>query len=200
VILNRLEKALMNNAIRAACQRYVEARQLLALGGPVPGGVALELGCGRGVGVEIILTRFGATRVDAIDLDPDMVAQARERLARYGSRVRLFTGRAERLAAADATYDAVFDFGIIHHVPDWRRAVREAARVLKPRGRFYVEEVYRPFLASLPVRLLTRHPRDDRFDAAGFAAEVERQGLRIRGRREVAGLGGWLVAEKPVWR
>jgi hypothetical protein len=58
----------MNNPLRAAVQRRVETRWLLDLGGPLHGGVALEVGCGRGV--EIILDRFQAGRVDGFDLDP----------------------------------------------------------------------------------------------------------------------------------
>jgi ubiquinone/menaquinone biosynthesis C-methylase UbiE len=200
MILNRFEKALMNNAARAAFQRHLEARQLLALGGPLRGGVALEVGCGRGEGVAIILERFRADRVDAFDLDPDMVARARDRLAAHAGRVRLWTGDATNVAAPDGAYDAVFDFGIIHHVPDWRRAVREVARVLKPGGKLYAEEMYRRFVGSALARLFTRHPEHDRFDGDGFAAEVERQGLRLLGRRDVAGLFGWLAAEKPTWR
>jgi ubiquinone/menaquinone biosynthesis C-methylase UbiE len=200
MLLNGIEKALMNNAARAAFQRHVESRQLLALGGPLRGGVALEVGCGRGVGVAIILERFRAERVDAFDLDPDMVARARQRLARYAGQVRLWTGDATNIAAPDGAYDAVFDFGIIHHVPEWRRAVREVTRVLKPGGRFYAEEMFRRFLGSTLARTFTRHPEDDRFDGDGFALEVERQGLRVLGRRDVAGLFGWLAAEKPVWR
>jgi ubiquinone/menaquinone biosynthesis C-methylase UbiE len=46
------------------------------------------------------------------------------------------------IAVPDSRYDAVFDFGIIHHVPDWRAAVAEVARVLRPQGRFYAEEVF----------------------------------------------------------
>ena len=48
--------------------------------------------------------------------------------------------------AADDTYDAVFDFGIIHHIPRWREALDEVARVLKPGGRFFFEEVLRDAL------------------------------------------------------
>jgi len=200
MILNRIEKALMNNPARAACQRHLEARQLLALGGPLRGGVALEVGCGRGVGVAIILERFQAERVDAFDLDPDMVALARRRLERYAGRVRLWTGDATNIAAPDGAYDAVFDFGIIHHVPEWRRAVREVARVLKPGGKLYAEEMFRRVIGSRLARTFTRHPEADRFDGDGFAVEVERQGLRVLGRRDVAGLFGWLAAEKPSWR
>jgi ubiquinone/menaquinone biosynthesis C-methylase UbiE len=200
MLLNRFEKALMNNPARAAIQRHVEARQLLALGGRLNGGVALEVGCGRGVGVGVILERFGADRVDAFDLDPDMIARARQRLAPHAGQVRLWTGDATNIAAPDAAYDAVFDFGIIHHVPEWHRAVREVTRVLKPGGRFYAEEIYRRLAGSALARTFTRHPEDGLFDADEFASEVERQGLRLLGRRDVMGLLGWLVAQKPNWR
>ena len=39
------------------------------------------------------------------------------------------------IEAAAATYDAVVDFGIIHHIPHWRAALAEIFRVLKPGGR-----------------------------------------------------------------
>jgi trans-aconitate methyltransferase len=80
MLLNRVEKLMMNNPLRAAVQPRFEARRLLDMGGPATGGRCLELGCGRGVGTQIVLDRFGAGEVDAFDLDPDMVEQARARL------------------------------------------------------------------------------------------------------------------------
>ena len=55
--------------------------------------------------------------------------------------MRLWVGDTEEIQADVAAYDTVFDFVIIHHVPAWRNALREAARVLKPGGRFYSEAV-----------------------------------------------------------
>jgi hypothetical protein len=80
LLLNRLEFALVNNPARAALQRHFESRRFLRMAGPMHGGKALELGCGRGVGTSLILDLFGADAVDAFDLDPRMVALARQRL------------------------------------------------------------------------------------------------------------------------
>ncbi|WP_409333185.1 methyltransferase domain-containing protein [Trujillonella humicola] len=83
------------------------------------------------------------------------------------------------LDAADSSYDAVFDFGILHHVEDWQAAVGDIARVLRPGGRFYFDEVTADALATRGYRWLFDHPTQNRFTAAEFVAELERQGLAI---------------------
>jgi ubiquinone/menaquinone biosynthesis C-methylase UbiE len=196
MLLNRVEKALMNNPIRAAIQRRFEVPRLLEMGGRMRGGTALEIGCGRGVGTEQIVDRFGADRVDAFDLDPDMVVRARRRLSRYGDRVRVTVGDAERIAAPDETYDAVFDFGIIHHVPAWRNAVAEVHRVLKPGGRFYCEEVLAKFIRHPVWSRVLEHPKHDRFDQTMFGYTLELQGFRIVAKRQLWGQYAWFVADK----
>src|SRR6266536_3678619 len=90
--LNWLGRASMNNAARRLGQYYAASR-LERLGGRVDGGRVLEVGCGGGNGVRIILERFGAASVEALDLDPKMIECARRRLAAYGSaRVQLHVG------------------------------------------------------------------------------------------------------------
>jgi ubiquinone/menaquinone biosynthesis C-methylase UbiE len=198
LLLNRLEFALMNNPVRAAIQRHVEVRRMLALGGRMQGGRALEIGCGRGAGTEMILNVLGADSVDAFDLDPRMVALAQKRLARYGSRVRVWVGDATAISTGDSAYEAVVDFGIIHHVPDWRRVLREVHRVLRPGGTFYAEEVLRYWLVHPLVRRLFEHPQDDRFDAVDFEREMKASGLEPIGRREVFRAFAWFAAVKPA--
>ena len=141
MVVNPLEFAMMNNPVRRLLQRYLEAPILRHLGGRLASGIALEIGCGPGHGARLALEVYGAARVDGFDLDPRMVRLARKRLARDGSRARLWVGDAEAIAAPDDSYDAVFDYGVIHHVAAWRRVLAEVHRVLKPGGRFYAEEV-----------------------------------------------------------
>ena len=196
MLLNRVEKALMNNPVRAAIQRRYEVPRLLRLGGRMPGGVALELGCGRGVGTELILERCGADRVDAFDLDPDMVARAERRLRRFGDRVRVWVGDVTAIDAPDAAYDAVFDFGMIHHVPRWRDALREIARVLRPGGRLYAEEVLAKFILHPVWRRLLDHPLHDRFDHPTFRQALVDEGFAIVAAQELYGDFGWYVADR----
>lgn len=198
MLLNRFEKAMMNNPVRALVQRHYEARKLVKLGGKVEGAHVLEVGCGRGYGVELLLDRFGARTVDAFDLDHDMVERARRRLARYGDRVRLWQGSVTDIAAENERYDAVFDFGIIHHVPEWRRAVGEIFRVLEPGGRFFAEEVLEHFILHPLWRRLLDHPHTNRFDRGGFARGLEEAGFSVIDSDELFGDFAFFVADKPA--
>jgi len=194
--LNRFEYFLTNLPVRAALQRNLEARWLLKAGGPMDGGRALEVGCGRGIGAEIILRNFGADSVDAFDLDARMVEKAKKRLARYGSKVRVTVGDAVAIDAPEATYDAVFDFAIIHHIPDWRRALSEIHRVLKPGGRFYADEILRAVILHPLLGRLLHHPLEDRFDAEDFVRELTRVGLKVKATKELGSGMVWVVAQK----
>lgn len=197
MLLNRVETLLMNNGVRAAIQRRFEARQLRRLGGTTPHGKVLEVGCGRGVGVQIILDVFEADRVDAFDLDPKMVERARRRLARHRGAAQLSVGDVTAISAEDESYDAVFDFGIIHHVPDWPAALREIYRVLKPGGRLFAEEVYERFILHPLWRRLLAHPTENRFDHTRFVNELAGQGFDVVSTSELWGCFGWTIADKP---
>lgn len=197
MLLNWLERAAVNNPLRSALQRHVGAKKLIRLGGGTQAtGRVLEIGCGRGVGADIALSDFCATSVDAFDLDPKMVKQAKCYLNKHGDKAHVWVGDASAISVPDSTYDAVLDFAIIHHVPEWRLAVREIQRVLKPGGYFYGEEVLRAFIDHPIARRLFMHPQNDRFDAAEFTNELESVGFKIIGKEELWGLVTWVAARK----
>jgi ubiquinone/menaquinone biosynthesis C-methylase UbiE len=78
MLMNRIETALVTSRPRRWLQRRYEVPVLLRFGGRlIPGTQALEVGCGSGYGSQLILERFGAASVDAVDLDPAMIHRAR---------------------------------------------------------------------------------------------------------------------------
>ena len=105
----------------------------LAVSGPDH---VLDLGAGTGALSEAILAHDGAQRVELIDLDPEMLDQARQRLERFGGRVRF--REASFLAPLPQCDGAVASLSL-HHVPtmDEKRALYGRIRAaIRPGGVF----------------------------------------------------------------
>lgn len=179
--LNRVERWSMNNPMRRAHQRGPEARWIGELAaGTLAGARVLEVGCGRGVGVEILLDQLGADTVVAVDIDPAMIDRARRRLApRPARQVTTAVGDAVALPVADRSLDAIVDFGAIHHVPAWRDALADARRALRPGGLLLFEEIHRHTLDTWVMRTFTDHPRHDRFEPDEFTDELRHLGFDV---------------------
>lgn len=181
--LNLVEKLLVNNPARALMQRLYEGPLLRKLGGRLDGARVLDVGCGRGVGVQILLEQFGASQVYGLDLDPQQVRRAQQRFAgKSEDRVVLAVGSVDKLPFPDEYFDAVFDFGMLHHVVDWQAGVAEIQRVLRPSGLFFFEEVTRAALNRWIYRTFLDHPTENRFSEAEFMAELLVHGIKPLGR------------------
>ena len=137
----------------------------------------LEIGCGQGALTRLLVERCGA-RMTASDYDPDQVAVAQERLADLEGRVefRVVDGRA--MPFEDAHLDAVFSFGVLHHIPGgWRQVIAEAARVLKPNGWFvFTDFVLLPRAGRWFRRLL---PRLDQLEEAALRGSLAENSLHL---------------------
>jgi ubiquinone/menaquinone biosynthesis C-methylase UbiE len=96
--------------------------------------------------------------------------------------LRLYVADATRIPEPDASFDAVFDFAIVHDVPRWEDAIAEVSRVLRPSGRFFFEEVTKHALDRWTYRRFFDHPKENRFGSGEFVAELERNGLRVQDR------------------
>ena len=188
--LNAGETLLVNNPVRAWIQRHVEAPWLLTPEEAIAGGRVLEVGCGRGIGAQLLGER-GARLVTAFDLDPSMVARARRRSrGRRGETVALAVADATTMPFAAETFDAVVEFGVFHHIPDWQAAQREVARVLRPGGWFFFEEVLKGLIQFPLFRLTLDHPQDTQFTGLQFRAGLRRAGLELQpGWRQWDGIG-----------
>src|SRR4051794_26009301 len=95
-------------------------------------GDVLELGTGAGANAAALLDRYPQVRLTATDVDPAMLDATRGRLAAFGDRVSVQPADASSLEFGDASFDAVVSLIMLHHVGDWRAALGEVARVLRP--------------------------------------------------------------------
>ncbi|MEW6348963.1 MAG: class I SAM-dependent methyltransferase [Thermodesulfobacteriota bacterium] len=157
-----------------------EARRWLNQAGSRQVDMALEIGCGLGRGACILVEELGFKRVIAFDLEEKLIRRSlADRPGHLRERIDFMVADAQDFPFPRASFDAVVNFGIIHHVLDWRRCMGEIARVLAPGGHFYFEEIFPPLYANILMRHIVRHPREDRFDRDMFLEALRSRGLRV---------------------
>ena len=141
-------------------------------------------------------------RLTGVELSPKMLAIACRRARELGVKAKLRVGDAQNLDFPDASFDAVVATLALCTIPDDRRAVAEARRVLRPGGRLILLEHVRSPL--LPVRLLQGllNPFSDLLERDHLLREplrhVEAEGLLVeRLERSRLGVVERLSCRKP---
>jgi SAM-dependent methyltransferase len=97
----------------------------------------LEIGLGQGADAEQIVKRGGV--YSGVDLTDESVkrVQMRFQLHRLGYE-KIEQASALELPFSDNSFDIVFSHGVLHHIPEIKKAQAEIARVLKPNGKLVV--------------------------------------------------------------
>src|SRR5699024_853866 len=137
--LNKLEFYLMNNPMRRWLQKNVEFKTFqefldkheLSLEGKV----VLDAGCGSGYSTKLI-QQFSSAELIGFDLMPSQIAIAKRKY----SDLDFFVGNVLNTQLDSNKFDAAFVFGILHHIPEWKDAIKELYRILKPEGVLLVED------------------------------------------------------------
>jgi SAM-dependent methyltransferase len=154
--------------------------EVIAALGVRPGAEAVDLCCGDGL-FTVPLART-ARRVIAIDLDPEMLNKAREKLAAVGVTNCEFV-EGDAYAVVEMVRDPV-DFVLMantfHGVPEKERLAHAVASVLKPQGRFAVINWHRRPREQTIVLGQPRGPNTEmRMEPAEVATAVEPAGLKL---------------------
>jgi arsenite methyltransferase len=107
------------------------------------GETVLDLGSGAGADVLISARRVGAAgRAIGLDMTDEMLELARANAVAAGvENVEFVKGYIEDIPLADASVDVVISNCVINLAADKRAVLTEAARVLRPGGRFAVSDV-----------------------------------------------------------
>src|SRR4029450_3617661 len=111
-----------------------------------PGARVLEIGVGTGLALEAYPHHCNVT---GIDLAPEMLERAQDRVNRNGWRhITLAQGDALNLQFDDDSFDYVMAFHVVSVVPDPQRMMAEAQRVCRPGG---LPSIINPFRSPHPV-------------------------------------------------
>lgn len=179
MLMNWPERVWIYSPLRILFQKR-EMRKFLGIGVPQDRRIALEIGCGLGRGAGLIYRSMGFSHVIALDLETILVRRSNHRLKpELRANINFLVSDAQFLPFRNQSFDAVFNFGIIHHVLDWRLCLREIDRVMRPQGIFYFEEIYPPLYANWLLRKMLRHPTEDRFYEPEFLGELGNIGFHV---------------------
>ena len=110
-----------------------------------------------------------------------MVQRARKKAGALPN-ASFLVGDAASLEFRDASFDLVIEFGVIHHVPNWRDALAETHRVLKVDGEFLFEDLSVETWErgiGIPLKRISEHPYDEMFRKQEFVNELDSLGFEV---------------------
>ena len=150
--------------------------------GPAPLEAVLDIGTGTGRMLELLAPQ--AARALGIDQSPQMLSLARDRIDRAGLRhVQLRQGDMFALPVERNGFDLVILHQVLHYLDDPSRALREAARTLRPGGRLLVVDFAPHGEESLRADHAHRRLGFSQDEIAGFMADA---GLDVVLARDLA--------------
>jgi len=119
-----------------------------------PGAKVLEVGVGTGLSLDAYPEH---AQVVGIDLAPEMLEKAEEKVRRNGWRhIKLLEMDALNLKFDDNSFDYVTAFHVVSVVPDAQRLMNEVIRVLRPEGTLAIVNHFRSpnkFFAALDTMI-----------------------------------------------
>lgn len=146
----------------AAKRQWTLIRGLIEKKKPLKQGMKLlDLGCGSGW-LAILASEDGLDG-HGVDRNKGVIQYAKQTAETRGTATIFKIGDAETLDYPDNYFDVVCAVSIFEHVTDWVSALKEATRVLKPRGVLYLSTTNKlhpvsaecpwlPFYPWLPYR------------------------------------------------
>ena len=157
------------------------------------GETVLDLGSGAGADVLISARRVGPTgKAIGLDMTDEMLELARSNAREAGlENVEFLEGYLEEMPLDDESVDVVISNCVINLAADKQKVIREAARVLRPGGRFAVSDVIADEDMDEETRTdmqqwtgcvagaLTAREFGDALGAAGFENVVIRETHRV---------------------
>lgn len=193
--LSEKEFKAMNHPFRCFIQRNYEYPKFKSFGCNVRNMKVLEIGCGSGYGAALI--KEGAPgKYTGVDLMTEQIEIAKKR--NLGNCLFKVHDASNMDFITDNSMDIIFDFGILHHVPAWKRVLSECFRVLKPGGEMYLMEPGSSFLSIWEKIFKWGHPEDWNFSFSYFENTLEQKGFKIKKQSSIAFFKFYRIVKKEI--
>lgn len=182
MLMNKLDILLINTPFRKWLLDRATQKYYFEYFDEMKRKIVLEIGCGSGGGTELILKYFSPQKIIATDLDPRLVSLARKNV--QNKQVAFEKADATKLTYKDESFNAVFDYGVIHHIPspEWKKCLNETYRVLKPGGKLFVWDVSIESFHTVYgriIKLFTPHPYSKMYRKREFVEYINSIGFKI---------------------
>lgn len=116
----------------------------------------LDLGCGTGEMIKIILEHNNMKKAYGIDISPKMIEIAKNKLPEY---VNLKIGDSEKLPYVNEYFDVIYCNDSFHHYPSPKNVIAEVFRVLKTGGSFIICDCWQPYLGRLIMNAYIKYSK-----------------------------------------
>ena len=154
---------------------------------------------GLGGPARYLAHRYGAD-VTGIELTPARVKGAQELTRRVGlqDKVRVIEGNVMQVPLSDASIDVVVSQEALLHVPDKRRALAEAFRILKPGGRIAFTDwvAHRPLSAADKELMWQGMAVTELYTLPAYAELVRDAGFAVTSVEDLTGEWGAILTQR----
>lgn len=128
-----LRQLIRENPFQPATSWWRSIELAVVIDHGLPQGIGLDLGCGDGKLMRILLEAAQASpALVGVDIDPQETSDA----AACGVYRRVHTAPGERIPEPDASFDFAFSNSVLEHIGDLEPVIGEVARLLRPGGTF----------------------------------------------------------------
>lgn len=173
----------------------------------IKGKKVLDLGCGFGW-CEINFLKRGVREIVGLDNSAEVLSTARKYIK--NKRAKFIKGQAYDLPFKNASFDTTVSWEMIEHVPHEKelKVFKEAGRVLKKKGKFYVSTPFDSFWSKItdPAWWVTTHRH---YSVARLSELAEQSGFDLTDYKVLGGIysviyslnmyfSKWILRRKPL--